>query len=201
MGIAAASSVVRAGLESLLEESSQLSVVASESNVEDLFRDVAGALPDVVLVDLPNDAIESLRDMTGQATVILADDLEPLISTAIPAGIAILSRHATADQIRAATVAVASGLVVLESGQRDGRGSFPTSVSHPYETVSEPVTPRETEVLAMLAEGLGNKVIARKLGISEHTVKFHVGSIMRKLKASSRTEAVTTALRLGILTV
>ena len=63
----------------------------------------------------------------------------------------------------------------------------------------QPLTPREVEVLHMLAEGLGNKTIARRLGISEHTVKFHVGSIFSKLNASSRTEAVTVGVRQGLV--
>jgi DNA-binding NarL/FixJ family response regulator len=67
--------------------------------------------------------------------------------------------------------------------------------------VAEPLTPREIEVLSMLAEGAGNKMIARRLGISEHTVKFHVGSILSKLDASSRTEAVTLGLRQGLIMV
>ena len=58
---------------------------------------------------------------------------------------------------------------------------------------------QEMEVLGMMAEGLSNKEIAGRLGISDHTVKFHVGSIMAKLQASSRTEAVTQGLRLGLI--
>jgi DNA-binding NarL/FixJ family response regulator len=64
---------------------------------------------------------------------------------------------------------------------------------------NQALTPREIEVLGMLAEGLGNKTIARRLGISEHTVKFHVGSIFTKLNASSRTEAVTLGARQGLI--
>jgi DNA-binding CsgD family transcriptional regulator len=64
---------------------------------------------------------------------------------------------------------------------------------------AQQLTPREIEVLGMLAEGLGNKTIARRLGISEHTVKFHVGSILAKLDASSRTEAVTLGARRGLI--
>jgi DNA-binding CsgD family transcriptional regulator len=64
---------------------------------------------------------------------------------------------------------------------------------------ASPLTPREVEVLGMLAEGLGNKQIAARLGISEHTVKFHVASIFTKLHASSRTEAVTIGARAGVI--
>jgi DNA-binding CsgD family transcriptional regulator len=66
---------------------------------------------------------------------------------------------------------------------------------------AQPLTPREIEVLGMLAEGLGNKTIARRLGISEHTVKFHVGSILARLDASSRTEAVTLGARRGLIMI
>jgi DNA-binding CsgD family transcriptional regulator len=61
------------------------------------------------------------------------------------------------------------------------------------------LTPRETEVLAMLAEGASNKTIARRLGISVHTAKFHVGSLLDKLDATGRTDAVTHAARLGVI--
>jgi DNA-binding CsgD family transcriptional regulator len=66
---------------------------------------------------------------------------------------------------------------------------------------AESLSAREMEVLGMVAEGHGNKTIAYRLGISEHTAKFHVGSILRKLDAASRTEAVTTGVRLGLIAV
>jgi DNA-binding CsgD family transcriptional regulator len=68
------------------------------------------------------------------------------------------------------------------------------------EPVSEAgLTPRERQVLALLAEGLSNKTIARRLGISAHTAKFHVGSLLDKLEATGRTDAVAHAARLGII--
>ena len=65
--------------------------------------------------------------------------------------------------------------------------------------MAAPLTPREREVLALLAEGASNKTIARRLGISVHTAKFHVGSLLDKLDASGRTDAVTHAARLGVI--
>ena len=62
-----------------------------------------------------------------------------------------------------------------------------------------PLTPREIEVLALLAEGASNKTIARRLGISVHTVKFHVGSLFDKLDATGRTDAVAHAARIGVI--
>jgi DNA-binding NarL/FixJ family response regulator len=67
------------------------------------------------------------------------------------------------------------------------------------DTESSALTARELEVLRMMAEGAANKIIAWKLGISEHTVKFHVAAILARLGASSRTEAVTTAIRKGLV--
>ncbi|HEY1339437.1 MAG TPA: response regulator transcription factor, partial [Bryobacteraceae bacterium] len=64
-----------------------------------------------------------------------------------------------------------------------------------------PLTPRELEVLRMMADGAANKIIAWKLGISEHTVKFHVASILTKLNAGTRTEAVTMGIRRGLVLV
>jgi DNA-binding NarL/FixJ family response regulator len=69
----------------------------------------------------------------------------------------------------------------------------------PAEAPAEALTPRELEVLQLLAEGLPNKTIARQLSISEHTVKFHLNAIMSKLGAQSRTEAVVRATRLGLI--
>jgi len=75
---------------------------------------------------------------------------------------------------------------------------------HPLEVgseFSEEITSRETDVLRMLAEGLVNKDIAARLGISEHTVKFHISSILDKLGASTRTEAVTLGIRRGLIPI
>jgi DNA-binding NarL/FixJ family response regulator len=83
---------------------------------------------------------------------------------------------------------------VLQPGDLDGLLVNPQPAS-----LAEPLTPREAEVLGMLAEGHSNKSIAHRLGISEHTVKFHVTSIMGKLNAGSRTEAVTQGIRQGLI--
>jgi DNA-binding CsgD family transcriptional regulator len=91
---------------------------------------------------------------------------------------------------------VAEGLLVVdpvlaEAVLRPGAPTVPPLV--------EPLTPREGEVLALLVEGLSNRAIAARLGISEHTAKFHVGAVLGKLGAESRAEAVTLAARLGLV--
>jgi len=85
----------------------------------------------------------------------------------------------------------ADGWLLAPSRRRDSAPDVPL----------EPLTPRENEVLALLAEGLPNKVIATRLGISDQTAKFHVASICGKLGASNRTEAVRIAFRRGLVTI
>jgi DNA-binding NarL/FixJ family response regulator len=106
-----------------------------------------------------------------------------------------LPRTATADQILAAVMAVAAGLTVREAPDGNTlqtRALLPTQ-AHPT------LTGREVEILGLLAEGLGNKTIAARLGISEHTVKTHVTSVFAKLGVSTRAEAVANAIRLGLI--
>ena len=80
---------------------------------------------------------------------------------------------------------------------RCGRGAVPDP--SPAADGDVPLTPRELEVLALLAEGASNKMIAQRLGISVHTAKFHVGSLLDKLDAVGRTDAVAHAARLGVI--
>jgi DNA-binding NarL/FixJ family response regulator len=103
----------------------------------------------------------------------------------------LLQSNAPCEQIVQAIKAVASGLLVF-----DGDLAAQPSAE---EAMPEPLTPREAEVLQLLADGLGNKEIAAGLGISEHTIKFHIRSILGKLGAASRTEAVARGLRSGLI--
>jgi len=89
--------------------------------------------------------------------------------------------------------------VVLVSS-RDAASATPIAATEGPDASADPIlTPREREVLALLAEGASNKTIARRLGISVHTAKFHVGSLLDKLDASGRTDAVMHAARLGVI--
>jgi DNA-binding NarL/FixJ family response regulator len=107
--------------------------------------------------------------------------------------IAVLSRNASAPQIRAAAMAVAAGL-------RIARTSNSAAVENEAELAFvEPLTDRELRVLNLLADGLSNPKIARLLSISRNTVKFHVSSIISKLGATSRTEAVTIGVKRGLI--
>ena len=110
------------------------------------------------------------------------------------------SLDVTAEQILAAVHAAAAGLQVMPVA--DEMPFLPHSTTdHAVEEIVEPLTPREMDVLEMLAEGLSNKMIAHRLSISDHTAKFHVNSILAKLNAGTRTGAVTRGIRLGLIKI
>lgn len=123
-------------------------------------------------------------------------------------GVTVVGEFATVTDARAAGIdadafILAAGPASASGGPRrqahSGRNTRPDDVSR--DVGAEPLTPRELEVLALLTEGHSNKAIASRLGISDQTVKFHVASIIGKLGASNRTDAVRRALRRGLITV
>jgi len=134
--------------------------------------------------------------------VVLLEDLEHDAGTrALRAGArAVLPRDAAPEEIRAAVQAVAAGLAALPADLAiallDGKSS--DGAHAPLDTDGT-LTPREREILTLLGEGLGNREIAVRLGISEHTVKTHLAAIYEKLEASNRAEAVATGLRRGLI--
>lgn len=194
--VAAPSAVVRAGLEALLKTATNLEVTGSTAD----WARLATEDHDVVLVDWdrPGDDFppELLDIAPTSAVVLLADDPQRAwTADALRAGIrGLLPRDANLNQMIAAIEAAAAGLVVLQPDDLEGLLVNP----RPARMV-ESLSPREIEVLALLAEGASNKAIAFRLGISEHTVKFHVTSVMAKLNAGSRTEAVTLGIRQGLI--
>ncbi len=101
------------------------------------------------------------------------------------------------EELGAAAAAVGRGLVVLPPFLTERLLGTPTAV----EALSEPLTAREDEVLALLGRGLPNKLIARELNISEHTVKFHVSSVYAKLGVTNRAEAVSQGARRGLISL
>jgi DNA-binding NarL/FixJ family response regulator len=169
---------------------------------------LAGLLGDRVVLVTPERAAIAIHDVAAaDASAVLAEGFrlptivlldEPhaeLARAALTAGAAaVLSRHAAAGELLAALDAVAAGLLVVDPAARD---AFARPLAH--RALVEPLTPREREVLDMLAAGLSNRRIAERLAISENTAKAHVAAILAKLGAESRTEAVTAAIRLGLL--
>lgn len=226
--IIAASPIVRAGLESLVATDRRFTVVGSAPSVGAAVSiEAADVMPEVLLVDLderngatrdallsfPNEVTEEASSV-GWAVVLLVDDLQSeRLTKALRDGVvrAVLPRTATVAEIIAAIGAAAAGLFVLHPeafdpligdavDEMEAMTSAPhVEMANSTKATVETLTKREIEVLTMLAEGHGNKVIAWRLGISEHTVKFHVSSVFAKLGAASRTEAVTLGIRQGLI--
>jgi len=206
--IGARSEVVRAGLTSLLTADPRFQVVGTFS-IDDLTR-VEDLQPEIVLLDLdsPSDesllaAIQSGGALVNSSLMILTEDPESLAVDVLGSGLrAILPRYATPEEIIAAIQAAATGLVALHPDIFD---SMLSRIRPGQQSELDPsgqiLTPREIEVLRMIADGLGNKEIASKLSISDHTVKFHISSIFAKLSASNRAEAVTLGIRHGLIMV
>jgi len=170
----------------------------------------AESRPDVIVLDPGRDVLPSLPVLLERAprgaappVVVLLDDLEPDAGArALRGGArAVLARSATPEEIRAAVRASAAGLASLPAGfavellDRHGGGG----THAPVESRGSGLTQREREILALLGEGLVNKAIAVRLGISDHTVKTHLAAIYEKLAVSNRAEAVATGLRRGLV--
>jgi DNA-binding NarL/FixJ family response regulator len=196
--VAAASELARAGLAGIVRGDTRLTLVG-EATPAELLASVRAYVPDVVLED---------RDADGSSieapSVALVDDpraawLGHRFDRAAHLPHAILARDASTSEIVAAIVAVAAGLVAIQPRAIATVDVEDGAVGRDEERVVEPLTARERGVLAELARGAPNKTIAARLGISEHTVKFHIGSIFAKLAVSSRTEAVARGARLGLV--
>jgi DNA-binding NarL/FixJ family response regulator len=163
---------------------------------------ISEAPADLALIDLQstewNVAHDWLMEFADLVTMLLLNsEPDPAVFNRIlnrEAG-GMLSTNASGEQIVQAIKSVAAGSMVFDGAlMRQMR-----SGSNDEAAAAETLTPREREVLSLLADGLGNKEIATRLGISEHTIKFHIRSILAKLGASSRTEAVSRGLRGGLI--
>lgn len=207
--IVAGDPLARAGLAAFLQDRADLAVIGQVDGVElpaslDVYR------PDVLLWDLGWDTSAGARVETKGMLAQIVDLVEigppiaALLSDQTAATDAwtagargLLPRDVSADRLAAALAALSLGLAVIDPLFSIALSPTP---SHPAPETAEPIealTPREVEVLHLMAEGLPNKAIAQELGISEHTVKFHANALMAKLGAQSRTDAVVRATRLG----
>ena len=198
--IAAPSAVVRAGLEALIASSPGISLAGSDPDLSSM----EALHPDVVLAALPVDELSPPSDGHPPAIVLLSAESQPAWTLeALRLGVrALLPRNASAADLLAAVEAAASGMAVLDPRELEtllAGASVPAQNLGETRSESPALTARELEVLRMMAEGAANKTIAWKLNISEHTAKFHVASILSKLNASTRTEAVTVGIRRGLI--
>jgi DNA-binding NarL/FixJ family response regulator len=195
--------LVRAGLAALLSEQPECVVIGQVSGDAELAAELDFYRPDVVVWDLgwdPAPALERLAELDDALypVVALLPDDAPTLEAWIAGARGLLPRDAGAESLVAGLLAVAQGLIVLDPAL--ATDLLPVDEQQPdLAPLIEELTPREMEVLQLLAEGLPNKSIAHQLDISEHTVKFHVNAIMGKLGAQSRTEAAVRATRLGLI--
>jgi DNA-binding NarL/FixJ family response regulator len=206
VAIFSADPVLRRSLEQLLRGDPTMTVVGVAGDPSALLPLIEQDQVNVVLAHVPSR--EQLTDWLIQrdeiAFILLVDgvDVESSLDALYAGARAILPRSAASDEITSTIRAVATGLVVLS------RALLPTlldgapvaeELMDRSDVGHAPLTPRELVVLAAMADGASNKAIARRLGISFHTAKFHVAAILTKLNADSRTEAVTRAAQLGLV--
>jgi two-component system, NarL family, nitrate/nitrite response regulator NarL len=190
--------LARTGLALLLGDREDLAVAGQVGTDDDWPED---GEPHVVLWDLGfgvRSGLDRLRSLALEGppvVAVVADEADAREALAAGARAA-LPRNADGDRLAAAAHAAAQGLVVLDE-------SFLILLREPApaspQELTEPLTPREVEVLQLLSQGLPNKLIAQRLRISEHTAKFHVNAILGKLGVQSRSEAIVQAVRLGLV--
>jgi two-component system nitrate/nitrite response regulator NarL len=208
--VIASNPLTRAGLSALLSDQGGLNIVGQvdqeAADTLDIYR------PDVLIWDMgwePLTYLDRLRDLREARAPIVA--LLANVTNALEAAAALLSagarglllQNASGDALAAALNAVAHGMTVIAAAIADSAliDTLRLNAAGSAPTATDALTPRELEVINLIAEGLPNKTIAGKLSISEHTVKFHVNAILTKLGAQSRTEAVVRATRLGLITL
>jgi DNA-binding NarL/FixJ family response regulator len=187
--VSASSPVIRAGLRATVDDLSDF-VFAGAVNSSSLAAQAAELEPSVVLWQVsPEEDPATILHALGNTPVLLLAQ-QPSMDLIRSGARGVLPVDATPEQIGLALRAVAADLVVvppeaIHRNQPTAVGAAPTA--------------RETEVLRMIAAGLANKEIAYRLGISEHTVKFHVSALLGKLGAASRAEAIAIGVRRGFV--
>jgi two-component system, NarL family, response regulator LiaR len=198
--------IVREGLAAVLDAQDDMEIVGEAADGDEAVSKYEQFHPDIVLMDLAmpgTDGVEAIRrirahDSYARVVVLTAYDTDDRIFQAVQAGArGYLLKGAPRNEIFRAIREVNNGGSLLEPAIA---GKLLNRVGDILRggTV-EQLTPRELDILTLMARGLRNKEIANQLFITERTVKFHANAIYRKLDVSSRTEAVSKALRHGLV--
>jgi DNA-binding NarL/FixJ family response regulator len=204
--------LVRHGIRKLLELGGRVEVVAEARDGEEALAQIEQARPDVVLLDvrLPRldgiGVLKALREKPGAPPCLVLttfDDREVTLAAIREGARGFLRKDVSLDQLLEAIETLAAGGTYLQPavtesllrGLDGARRSLPVPGLAPV----EPLTPREAEVLGLMAAAYTNREIADALGTAEGTVKIHVSNILSKLGARDRTQAVLSALELGLL--
>jgi NarL family two-component system response regulator YdfI len=204
IAVMATSADRRARLERIVRRDAEFQLAGSFGAMASLMSFARSTALDLIVID--SDLIHDLlMEPASHAAIVLLTEVSHArsISRLLRSGVrAILSRESDSDDVLSAIYAAYDGLVLLSATTAESLaavyGDQPLEVE---DELLEEITSRETDVLRMLAEGLVNKDIATRLGISEHTVKFHISSILEKLGASTRTEAVSLGIRRGLIPI
>jgi DNA-binding NarL/FixJ family response regulator len=201
----AKSAIARAGLEAIVQTDARFAVVRSERNA---LTPASSSVADVLLLDLADGGstrpLIDAGEFEGTAQVVMVEHPTrgELLRLLQDGPRTILLRDSPANEIIAALQAASEGLVAMSPELLELLWPVGAEIAAFDELPpGEPLTARESEVLALLADGAANKEIAARLRISEHTVKFHVSSILNKLGATTRTEAVTRGYKEGLIII
>jgi DNA-binding NarL/FixJ family response regulator len=206
----AKSAITRAGLEALVSADARFEVAHAERRTAGLVTSVREAAPEVVLLDGGEGLnatlwAELLGGTDAPAAVALVESMRRVdLLRALQSGVrGLMLRDAHPEEIAEALAAASRGMVVMSPEILDVLAPVTAEALAAEESSppGEPLTSRESEVLALMADGAGNREIAERLGISEHTVKFHVSAILNKLGAATRTEAVARGYKEGLIMI
>lgn len=193
--------VVRAGLTSMLGTQTELEIVGSAASGEEVLAKLGQAKPDVLLLDLRMHGLSGVETLVAMKRA--ADETRVIILTSFE----------TDEDIYRAVQAGAQGYLLKDTSLKEmvtairtvhaGKRYIPQDIAARLadRMMRTDLTPREIEILKLLSKGPTNKQIGQALGISENTVKNHVNSIIEKLEVSDRTEAATTAIQRGLISV
>jgi DNA-binding NarL/FixJ family response regulator len=193
--------VVRAGLTSMLGTQTELEIVGSAASGEEVLAKLGQAKPDVLLLDLRMHGLSGVETLVAMKRA--ADETRVIILTSFE----------TDEDIYRAVQAGAQGYLLKDTSLKEmvtairtvhaGKRYIPQDIAARLadRMMRTDLTPREIEILKLLSKGPTNKEIGQALGISENTVKNHVNSIIEKLEVSDRTEAATTAIQRGLISV
>ncbi|HEY4764761.1 MAG TPA: response regulator transcription factor [Candidatus Sulfotelmatobacter sp.] len=204
VAVAATSAVRRVGLESIVRSHLDFQLAGSFGSVANLVSFSHGTELDVIVID-SDSLLDLLHEPISDTAIVLltavsdARSISRLLRNRVRA---VLSRESDPDDVISAIYAAHDGLVLLSAPAAESLAAvYDDQALEVEDELSEEITSRETDVLRLLAEGLVNKDIATRLRISEHTVKFHISSILDKLGASTRTEAVARGIRRGLIPI
>ena len=196
--IVVAAPLVRDGLAAMVRASTGLVLVGAAESIA-AWIERGGRSADVLLAqpDADDPTLDALL-ATALPLVVLTDH-DSQVDAALSSGATVLPTAASAGAIAAAIEATVAGLIALAPAQASALVARTQMASRRPAQQVEPLTPRELEVLDLLARGLANRAVAARLQISTHTAKFHVGQILAKLGAVTRAQAVAIGLRDGLV--